>query len=275
MKTMELTPEQKRFFDTFGYLVLPGALENDIGWITEEFEAVFRDRGVVHDGTRRSCIVPFVDQRERLCTLLDHPVVEALGTGLLGRDFNYIGGDGNYYSGDTGWHSDGFHRVGAYLKIALYLDDVARDTGCLRVIPGSHRVEPEGHVWQARQAGRSRELWGVEGRDVPSVALSSRPGDVVAFNHNLMHAAFGGGAWRRMFTLNLCRHCRTPAEIADLENFVAGGARFWIERTHGDIMRQTASPQRMRHLRQVIEHETHLPALAAQARATMSEPARG
>lgn len=59
---MTITPQQKQFFATFGYLVLPGLLKEEIGWITEEFEAVFRDRGVVHDGTKRSVIVPFIDQ---------------------------------------------------------------------------------------------------------------------------------------------------------------------------------------------------------------------
>ena len=49
-----LSEQQKRHFETFGYLVLPGLLADDIGWIREEFEAVFQDRGVVHDGTKRS-----------------------------------------------------------------------------------------------------------------------------------------------------------------------------------------------------------------------------
>ena len=52
-----MTEQQQRHFDTFGYLVLPGLLADDIGWITAEFEAVFRDRGIQHDGTKRSCVV--------------------------------------------------------------------------------------------------------------------------------------------------------------------------------------------------------------------------
>jgi hypothetical protein len=122
-------PQQQQFFDTFGYLVLPGLLADEIAWVSAEFEAVWRDRGVIHDGTQRSCIVPFIDQRERLCTLLDHPGIAALVAGLLGEDANYLGGDGNFYTGDTGWHSDGFHRVGRYLKVAIYLDPVTRDSG--------------------------------------------------------------------------------------------------------------------------------------------------
>jgi hypothetical protein len=58
---IQLTGEQVAFFETFGYLSLPGALAGDLEWITAEFEAVFRDRGIEHDGVRRSCIVPFID----------------------------------------------------------------------------------------------------------------------------------------------------------------------------------------------------------------------
>jgi hypothetical protein len=269
---MGLTEGQVRFFDTFGFLVLPQLVADEIGEITAEFEAVFQDRGAVHDGTQRTTVVPFIDQRARLCALLDHPEVEGAVASLLGDDFNYVAGDGNYYSGDTGWHSDGFHTVGEFVKVALYLDPVGRDSGALRVIPGSHRV---GNDWAATRAARSQELWGVGGRDVPAVSLDSRPGDVVVFNHNLMHAAFGGGHRRRMFTMNCCRRCRTPEEIADLKDFIATAARFWIPSLYTETMLSTASPARMRHLEQVLASEGHLPALAAAAQARMAEPARG
>lgn len=271
---MKLTEEQIHFFDTFGYLVLPGLLADDITWITDEFEAVFRDRNVIHDGTKRSTVVPFIDQRARLCTLLDHPKVEGLIASLLGDDFNYVGGDGNYYSGDTAWHSDGFHTVGKFLKVALYLDPVTRDSGCLRVIPGSHRIDLY-DKWDARQARKATELWAIEQNQVPAIALESKPGDVVAFNHNLMHASFGGSTQRRMFTLNNCAHCTNAAESKDLESYVASHARFWIDHMHSDVMRQTASPARMVHLQQVMAHEAHLPALSAKARQEMSESSRG
>ena len=268
----KITPQQTAFFETFGYIVMPGLIKDEISWVTDEFEQVFRDKGIAHDATKRTCVVPFIDQRERLCTLLDHPKIEGLAASLIGDDFTYTGSDGNYYTGDTSWHSDGFHSVGKHLKIAIYLDPVARDTGALRVIPGTHRIDDD---WSAKQAVRSRELWGIEGRDVPAVALESQPGDVVAFNHNLMHAAFGGNTRRRMFTLNSCRRAETPEEVADLRAFIAGGARFWVERVHGERMRETASPQRMRHLEQGLEHESLLPPLVAKARLEMSEPARG
>lgn len=273
MVGMELSRQQRDFFETFGYLVLPGLLREEIGWITAEFEAVFAGRGVVHDGSKRSTVVPFIDQREKLSTLLDNPKIVGLVSGLLGDDFNYVGGDGNYYTGDTSWHSDGWHDVGKFLKVALYLDPVTRSTGCLRVIPGTHKVDIQG--WAARQARNATELWGIDQADVPSVALESNPGDVVAFNHNLMHASFGGSARRRMFTLNCSARATDEAQIEDLKKYIGGHARFWIDHMHSEIMRNTASAQRLVHLAQPMEHEGHLAALSAKARMEAAEPARG
>lgn len=269
-----LTAKQIDYFQTFGFLKLEGALADDIDWIIEEFEGIFETKQVQHDGTQRSCLVPFVDQSERLCTLLEHPVVLGTASSLLGSDFNYIGSDGNYYSGDTGWHSDGFHSVGSYLKIAFYLDKVTRETGALRVIPASHLTATRPH-WQDHNPGGSTALWGVEQRDVPAVALETNPGDLLMFNHNLWHAAFGGSSKRRMFTLNLCRRCQNEDEIQDLEDYIGVCARFWQDHIHGDIMRGSAPPERWLHLEQVIAHEGHLPGLVVEAKKRMKEPSRG
>ena len=269
-----LTAGQRRFFDDFGYLVLRQFLTPEIGWITEEFEAVFRERDARHDGNKRSCIVPFIDQRERLCTLLDHPGLQRILGDILGADFNYLSGDGNFYTGDTGWHPDGKHTRGLYLKAAFYLDPLTRESGALRVIPCTHRMDAFNGT-RVREAGACKEHWGLELQDVPCVALESTPGDLVIFNHNLMHASVGGGKRRRMFTMNCGRRARTPEEIADLEAYVAGMSRFWVDSSFSEVMKRTASPQRMRHLEQVLAHESALPELSAKARREALEPARG
>ena len=272
---MNLSEQQRRFFQTFGYLVLPGALKADIDWITAEFTDIHaRAAGAKHNGTRRTCIVPFIDQSARLSTLLDHPIIEGIASGLLGDNFNYIGGDGNYYTGDTIWHSDGWHDEATYIKIALYLDPVTKDTGCLRVIPGSH-VVGNPNLPLLRRVNQAETAFGIAQRDVPCVPLESQPGDVVVFNHNLHHAAFGGSNSRRMFTLNLCNQATTDAELKDLRSFIAAQGRFWIDHLHSDIMRDTASPERRKHLQQVMDNEDCLVEASNRARATMSEPARG
>ena len=107
------------------------------------------------------------------------------------------------------------------------------------------------------------------------MALESQPGDVVVFNHNIMHSSFGGSSKRRMFTMNLCGHCDTQEQIDDLKGYISGHDRFWMESMHGEIMKRTASPSRMKHLIQVEQNEGHLAGLSAKARERMPERARG
>jgi Phytanoyl-CoA dioxygenase (PhyH) len=280
MTSTRLTEQQIALFDAFGYLVFPGLLADCIDRVIEEFEAVWAGRGGghdgrPHDGQRRSVIVPFADQSEYLSGLLDDPRIHDIAAGLLGDDFNYTSGDGNFYVGDTPWHSDGYDgRRPLSIKIAFYLDPVTRTTGCLRVIPGSHRVgEPWSELLQ-RDARRGQEAWGIPGDQVPAVALESAPGDVVVFNHNLKHASFGGSARRRMFTMNFCR--RYPDDRLDeLREKIGKEARFLIDRLYGEAMLRTAGPERMVHLEQVLANDDHMPELARQHREKLGEPARG
>jgi ectoine hydroxylase-related dioxygenase (phytanoyl-CoA dioxygenase family) len=276
---MTLSAQQIAFFETFGYLAFPSLLRDRIGEIFREFDAVWTangggHHGKPHDDRSRSCIAQFVDQSEGLSTLLDDPRILAIATTLLGDDFNYMGSDGNLYAGDTGWHSDGRHTQGLHVKIAFYLDPLTRETGCLRVIPGSHLPGDRYTEALQQQIGRSRELWGVDGRDLPAVALETEPGDLVCFNHNTKHAAFGGSGRRRMFTMNLCRRYREE-RLAELRDYMSGGARFWVERGYGEAMIRTAGPARMRHLEQVLANDGHLAELSRQARERMAEPSRG
>ena len=185
-----------------------------------------------------------------------------------------MGSDGNLYAGDTGWHSDGWHRDLVHIKMAFYLDPVGRNSGCLRVIPGSHKIGDGFSDALQRDIYQSEENWNLDGPAVPSVALETEPGDVLVFNHNLKHAAFGGSPRRRMFTMNCCQ--RYPANrLQELRDYLAGGARFWAEKAYADPMRDTAGPHRMIHLEQCMANDGHLKALADQARRDMAEPSRG
>ena len=114
----------------------------------------------------------------------------------------WIGSDGNLYVGDTHWHPDNRAKY-RRIKVAFYLDHVTKDTGCLRVIPGSHRPVLHDDLkeqWPVDDAAESP--YGVAGSEIPSYPLESTPGDVVFFNQNLWHASYGGRTGRRMFTLN-------------------------------------------------------------------------
>ena len=276
-----LTEQQLAYFQTFGFLALPGLLSDRIGAITDEFEAIWAANGGghagrPHDGTARSCSVQFVDQSAYLSTLLDDPRIQGIAASILGDDFNYMGSDGNFYTGDTQWHSDGYGGRGGplHIKIAYYLDPLTAETGALRVIPGSHRVgEPFAEELQ-RSIRVSADAWGVTGNQVPAVALATNPGDILVFNHDLKHAAFGWSGRRRMFTMNCCQ--RYPDDkLQNLRDYIGGAARFWIERAYGEAMIATANPARMVHLEQCLANDSHLVELSNQARERMAEPARG
>jgi len=281
MTTTRLTEQQLAQFETFGYLGFPGLLADRAAAIIEEFETVWARHGGGHDGKphdekSRSVVVQFLDQSEYLSTLLDDPRIHDIAASLLGDDFNYTGSDGNFYVGDTPWHSDGHGGRGGlrHIKIAFYLDPLTRDTGALRVIPGSHRV---GDPWAdqlEREISKSRDLWGLPGHQVPAQALETQPGDVVVFNHDTKHSTWGGSTRRRMFTMNCCQ--RYPeAKLSDLREYIGHGSRFFIERAYDNTIVRTASPERMKHLEQILANDGHLAELSRQRRQEMAEPARG
>jgi hypothetical protein len=274
-----LSDQHMAFYAAFGYLHFPGLLSDRIAAISGEFDALFMHKGGghngrPHDGKARSCIVPFIDQSEYLSSLLDDPRILMIASSLCGDDFAYTSSDGNYYVGDTGWHSDTISPKYPYVKIALYLDPLTRDTGALRVIPGSHLFGDRYADQVHRQIGRSDEFWGITGKEVPAMALETQPGDVAVFNQNLKHASFGGGQWRRMFTINITSRF-TEDRMEDMRNYISSFARFWMDRVYGDAMIRTAGPERMRHLEQIMANDGFLAELSRKARESMPEPSRG
>ncbi|MBI2505906.1 MAG: phytanoyl-CoA dioxygenase family protein [Candidatus Latescibacteria bacterium] len=283
---MRLTPQQLSFMDTFGFLAFPGLLKDKIDRIIAEFETVFATYGgghdgKPHDGTARSCIVPFIDQNEYLSALIDDERVEGIFASLLGEDFNYIGSDGNFYVGDTNWHSDtdwsGRMRgkpPRVFYKMALYLDPITRDTGALRVIPGSQHYGDRYAETLQQHLRTAQDDWSINGAQVPAVALDSVPGDVVVFNQNTKHSAWGGNARRRMFTIN-CTARYSEADLPYLRHEISAFARFWTESVYGPAMTRTASPGRLVHLRQTLDNQGHLAEEVRKAKVTMKEPSRG
>jgi len=225
--------------------------------------------------------LPFIDQSEYLAALLDDPRVDGIFTSLLGDDYNFLGSDGNFYVGDSSWHSDtdwsGKMRgkpPRIFYKLALYLDPVTRDTGALRVIPGSHRYGDHFAEDLQQRLRTSHETMGITGAEVPAIALESQPGDVVVFNQNTKHGAWGGGTRRRMFTIN-CTARYKDDEMPYLRNEISAFARFWVDTVYSDIMLRTASPQRMVHLQQAMTQQDHLAEEVRKAKMTMTEPSRG
>jgi hypothetical protein len=283
---MKLTEQQQNFFKTFGFLKFPGLFADDIDQITNTFEKIFIDKGGghhggAHDFKQRSSIVPFIDQEPYFCALLDDPRIEEMASSIVGADFNYSNSDGNFYVGDTAWHSDiGHDWKYQTMKIAFYLDEVTRDTGCLRVIPGSHRADDayastlNDMMPGQRIFGTTDDSLGVAGENVPAYAIESTPGDLLIFDRRIKHASFGGSTRRRMFTIVLEQRSDED-DLPALRERIGTLSRWWMERAYSPTMIDTAGPGRMVHLEQRLANDGHLAELTRKAREEMPEPARG
>ena len=268
---MQLTQAQTNFFHTFGYLAIRQLFSADeIARITEGFEWSIQNRGggLNHDGSKRTMFGGPIEHTPEMCAILDHPGILGLISGVIGEDFNYCSGDGNYYTGNTRWHPDGNWGQLFAVKVAFYLDPLTRDSGCLRVIPGSHR--PDHYIRQEKiNINQSEELFGVPPSEFPgNVALETQPGDIVIFNHDLYHAAYGGHQRRRMFTMNCTRRAHNPEDLATARKYLsihsAGGGNF--DTGAGmffPTMIDTADAKRMVHLEQPIAiHDELFPQFA-------------
>ncbi len=280
MSQTRLTEQQLNFFNTFGYLYFPGLLADCIDRIVKAFETIWAGHGgghhgKPHDGEQRAVIFPFPDQSEYLSSFLDDPRIHDIVASILGDNFNYTSGDGNLYAGDTQWHSDGYggKRIPS-IKIAFYLDPVTRDTGAVRVIPGSHRCGDAFAEGLEADIRDSAKIWGISGEEVPAAILETQPGDIVVFWHNTKHAAFGGSKRRRMYTMNFYEHIPDD-RLEEFQETISHEGRFWIDRIHGEAMLRTAGPDRMVHLQQVIDNDFKVKEVHARLREERSEPARG
>jgi hypothetical protein len=225
-----LTPEQVAHFEAFGFILLKQAFSSaETAGITREFESVLaEDRGgQPFTGEKRQAVLGFLERRPLLARLVETDIIYQAMEQLLGPNFVWVGSDGNLYVGDTHWHPDSGQPAYRFIKVAFYLDPVTRDTGALRVIPGSHRPPLYDDLKLLSGAkDPTATPFGVAWRDVPNYALESQPGDVVMFNQATWHAAFGGKTGRRMFTLNFAAAPTLPEHEARLRKVYNSNLEF-------------------------------------------------
>ncbi len=216
----ELTAAQRRYFDTFGFLHLPALFEKEARELDAAFEEVFANAEhkrlevfePVHFGERRLILPVFIDKHPRLAVLRDDPRIVGIVRSLIGADSEYAESDGNLFFCDSSWHIDSY---GApvdrfHIKLSFYLDPQDTASGAIRLIPGSNHYQDE-YALTLRQAFSdaerlSREL-GIEPQEVPSWEIESKPGDLLVWNYRTIHASFGGGERRRLFSISF----REPA----------------------------------------------------------------
>ncbi len=158
---------------------------------------------------------PFVERSRSLTDLVADDRIYQAVCDLLGEDALWDGSEGMWgfdSLADHHWHADGGwlrEQMAPYrLKVMLYLDPLRRDTGALRVVPGSHRAllhESLLPFHEETAAGGDRRYFGQRGEDVPAYAIETDPGDVVFFNNWLFHSVYGKVHPRRSIILKFVR----------------------------------------------------------------------
>ncbi|MFJ8151101.1 phytanoyl-CoA dioxygenase family protein [Streptomyces sp. NPDC094468] len=200
----------------FGFAHLPGATADTVAELGHAFDRLIE---LPADGAPAERVTRFdaLDEMPELRLISGSAWVGALCGAFFERRHQVITGDANALVGDSYWHSDGFYTT-PFLRFVLYLDATAHDTGALRFLPGSHRAdngwlgEPTQHVI------RHREDLGLTGGDVPAVVVESRPGDVIVFDTNVMHAAWHGDV-RRQLAFNCVGEPVTETEQRDTRRY--------------------------------------------------------
>ena len=231
-----LTKGQLAHFKTFGFLVLrqafsPAEMKTFIAaaeevWVEEKGMSV----GSGENGGAHS-VRAIVEKHPKLTALAEDDRIYGTLEQLLGPGFIWACSEGQRGRVSTTWHND---RPGknqnkyTRIKVHLYIEPTTKETGALRVIPGSHRspyhesLEPlmnrhmgSGDAANADNGNRVHLLpFGVEGPDIPCYAFESNPGDVIFFHQNIFHAVYGGlGEGRRYIAMKFAAKPMTDEHI--------------------------------------------------------------
>ena len=226
-----LTAQQQAHFETFGFLWLRKLFDpTEINAIRQAAETIWQAerqrRGL--GPQEYLTLAPFIERSPELLRLATDDRIYGALEDLLGTGFLWSSSEGNtgvaMQNQFHAWHSD---RCGEAepdyrrAKVMIYLTPVTKETGCLRVIPGSHKLPlyKELDGLNQQKLDTCQQLFGVAGQDLPAVPLETTPGDVVIFNHYLYHGVYRGDGARRYIAMKFVSRPTKAAHFASLRHF--------------------------------------------------------
>ena len=168
-----LSQDQIDHYEALGYLVIRGLLSQDeMDELRAASLSVMRElRGSDDYRTDvNQSVQPWLERHPVMRDLIDDERIHQIPESLLGPDFWLDGTEGHLRVGDTPWHGDDIHDDDlGWVKIAIYLDPLTKDAGCLRVIPGTHRRNDPDLLSALRQGtyGPDARLFGMRPEESP------------------------------------------------------------------------------------------------------------
>jgi len=261
-----LSPQQLRFFETFGYLSLPGLMTDISDSLIDRFDKLFAQhtsdvldwRHEAHYNNARHILIQLIERDPYLSSLLEDPRIDGLFTSLLGESYLYRASEGNIFTGDTYWHSDLYNADFKYrhIKILFYLDPIDANSGALRVIPGSHLFGDKFANLLERYVWEHDKNYGIDKESVPGIVIPTRPGDAIVFDYRLKHATCHSSDRRRMFTICASERFRDE-DLPSLKKMVEDLRQVSKGKVFQDDFINLAPAQRLRHLDQCLACITH------------------
>ena len=185
-------------YQTFGFFILrdffdASALALEVDRVLSDGLAASSD--VSSYGGIRFQYVPMMSSTTPVSLALLDRTAEVAST-LLDAAVIPTRAKGTRYFGNTPWHVDSVLPLDS-IGFAAYLEPLRSENGGLRVLPGSHRPE-------FGNALRELGAVGMAAPDLPAHAISTEPGDMIAFDEHLFHASFGGHV-RRQWRIDFLR----------------------------------------------------------------------
>ena len=151
--------------------------------------------------------VPMMCERTP-CSLALLDRLSGIAADVFGRAAVPLRAKGTQYHGATAWHRDSERNLDS-LGFMAYLETLHRDNGALRVLPGSHRPNPDAAVGYPTAS------------PVVGEAVETEPGDVIVFDEHLLHAS-AGGTIRHQWRVDFFADPQTSDETLYAEAFLAG-----------------------------------------------------
>ena len=197
---------------------------------------------------------PFVELGPALTQLPEDDRIYLPMEQLLGPRFVWGGSEG--VSGsfnetkDHNWHCDRAGQIDLQyrrIKIMIYLQPMRKDTGALRVIPGSHHTPFHCSLLplQAQHQESCPGAFGVDGPDLCGYPLETDPGDAVVFNHYLFHGVYGKQDVRRYVALKFAAEPTTQAHYEALRPHRQAAASLDESYRHSDRPRVKGMVQKL------------------------------
>lgn len=222
--------DQKAYFDTFGFICLPRQFSpKEMETITNEADRLWEEHREGRPPGEDQSIQEFVEKGPIMTQMVADDRIWGTVEALLGPRFVWNGSEGNlnFTQPEHQWHTDrpGEPHATSY-SFHLYLDKVRADTGCIRVIPGSHQPPLYDDLSPINEQAldSTMKVYGLSPTEVPGIALESDPGDVVFFSQKIYHGVYGKQPGRRYLKLRFVAWPEKDEAVASLMRYQNRGS---------------------------------------------------